>query len=139
MEGVWSQALHQFENGYTYWFSQEDMKQLNQINEIYRQVPPEEEWLMKMYEPCEPTNPQAKFLMPSEILTKLNLRSGMKLSIRKLSAGMENLKYGNPISKRINGSPRKVYPVIERSDIDEDKYQQEIKKEFTPTTIENPF
>lgn len=68
MENVWSQALHLLENGYTYWFSQEDMKQLNQINEIYRQVPPEEEWLMKMYEPCEPTNPQAKFLMPSEIL-----------------------------------------------------------------------
>lgn len=59
----------------------------------------------------------------------------MKLSIRKLSAGMENLKYGNPISKRINGNPRKVYAVIERSDTDEDVYQQELKKEFT-TTIE---
>jgi len=140
MENVWSQALHLLENGYSYWFTQEDMKQLNQINEIYRQVPPEEEWLMKMYEPCEPTNPQAKFLMPSEILTKLNLWSGMKLSIRRLSAGMENLKYGNPISKRINGSPRKVYPVIERSDIDEDNYQQEIKKEFKPKVVEaDPF
>ncbi len=64
----------------------------------------------------------------------------MKLSIRRLSAGMENLKYGNPISKRINGSPRKVYPVIERSDIDEDNYQQEIKKEFKPKVVEaDPF
>jgi predicted P-loop ATPase len=130
IESVWSQALHLLDNGYRYWFTQEDMKQLNQINEIYRQVPPEEEWLMKMYEPCDPNNAQAKFLMPSEILTKLNLWSGMKLSIRKLSAGMENLKYGNPISKRINGSPRKVYSVIERSDLDEENYQNEIKKEL---------
>lgn len=133
IESVWSQALHLLDNGYHYWFTQEEMKQLNQINEIYRQIPPEEEWLMKMYEPCEPNNPQAKFLMPSEILTKLNAWSGMKLSIRKLSAGMENLKYGNPISKRINGNPRKVYPVIERSDIDEENYQNEIKKELKVT------
>ncbi len=136
IENVWAQALYLLENKYSYWFTQEEMKQLNQINEIYRQVPPEEEWLMKMYEPCEPTNSQAKFLMPSEILTKLNVWSNMKLSIKKLSTAMENLKYGNPISKRINGSPRKVYAVIERSEFDEDTYQQEIKKEFKSKVIE---
>ena len=87
-----------------------------------------------MYETCDPTHPQAKFVMPSEILTKLNIHSGMKLSIKKLSDAMDNLGYGNAISKRINGNPRKVYAVIERSDGDEESYQQEIKKEFASPT-----
>jgi predicted P-loop ATPase len=135
IENVWSQALHLFENGFSYWFTQEEMKQLNQVNELYRQVSPEEE-----YEPCEPTNAQAKFVMPSEILARLNANSGMKLSIKKLSAAMDTLGYGNAISKRINGSPRKVYAVIERSDMDEETYQQEIKKEFASQTAEtDPF
>lgn len=141
IELVWAQALHLLNDGYKYWFSQTEMKELNQFNELYRQVPSEEEWLMKLYEPCEPTNPNAKFLMPSEILSKLNTWSGMKLSIKKLSNAMDSLKYGNPVTKRVSGSPRKVYAVIERNDFDEDKYQRELKEQFTSNTVQEdlPF
>lgn len=135
MDLVWSQALHLLSNGHKYWFNQEEMKQLNLVNELYRQITPEEEWLMKLYEACEPSNPHAKFVMPSEILMRLNLFSGMKLSIRKLSAAMETLKYGNPISKRINGGSRKVYAVIERSEFDEEQYQENLKSEFAENMV----
>ena len=115
-------------NGFEFWFTKEEIQTLNKINEIYRQIPPEEEWLMKLYEPCEPTHPDAKFLMPSEMLTQLNAWSGMRLSIKKLSQAMDKLGYGRPISKRIkNGSPRKVYPVIQRSELDEDLLQDEMR------------
>ncbi|MCB0395858.1 MAG: hypothetical protein KDD36_04365 [Flavobacteriales bacterium] len=138
MGKVWAQALHLLENKYNYWFTQEEMIQLNQVNEIYRQVPPEEEWLMKMYEPCEPTNAHARFLMPSEMLTRINAFSGMRLSIKKLSYAMERLGFGSPVSKRVNGSPRKVYAVIERTDSDEDKYQDEVRRSFGQAAEEVP-
>ena len=119
MDQVWAQALHLLEEGNTYWFAQEELKVLNEINEIYRQVPPEEEWLQKLYDPCDKENPNAKFVMTSEMLTRLNIYSGMRLSIKKLSTAMTKLKYGDSFSKRINGSsPRKVFSVLERSEIE---------------------
>lgn len=118
MSQVWAQSLHLLEEGTPYWFAYEEMKVLNEMNEIYRQIPPEEEWLQKLYDPCERENPKAKFVMTSEILTRLNAFSGMRLSIKKLSASMEKLNYGEPFSKRINGgSPRKVFSILERSDV----------------------
>lgn len=127
MDKVWAQALHLLNQGFHYWFSKEEMQQLNKINELYRQVSVEEEWLMKLFEPCEPTDPKAKFMMPSEILTKMNNWSGMKLSIRRLSQAMEKLNFGKKISKRIGGQPRNVYPVIERSDSDETQFQDNMR------------
>lgn len=142
LEQVWAQALQLLNEGYRYWFTQEEMKQLNKINELYRQVPIEEEWLMKLYHPCEPTNPNAKFVMPSEMLTRLNAYSGLKLSIKRLSEAMENLNFGDPLSKRIGGHPRKVYAVIERNEFDEDGYQVDLKNEFQkniPKTVQTTF
>jgi len=130
MNKVWSQALALVKEEYPHWFSLEELKKLNKINEIYRQVPPEEEWLMKLYEPCEPTDPRAKFLMPSEMLSKIITWSGMKLSIRKLSSALDKLGFAEKMSKRINGQPRNVYPVVERGDYEEEEYQREIRKEI---------
>lgn len=130
MQKVWSQALYLATNKFPYWFSKEEMKDLNKINDIYRQVPPEEEWLMKLYEPCEPTDPKAKFLMPSEMLSHINNWSGMRLSIRKLSSAMDKLDFGKKVSKRIKGQPRNVYAVLERTDLDEGALQQSIKDQY---------
>lgn len=86
-----------------------------------------EEWLKKLYDSCPPTDSRTNFLMPSEMLTKINAWSGMRLSIKKLSTAMRKLGYGKTISKRHNGNPRKVYPVIERSEMDEDKWQRSVE------------
>ena len=115
MDKVWNQALNLVDEGFPYWFSLEELQKLNKVNEIYRQIPPEEEWLQKLYDPCDREDPRAKFLMTSEILTNINAFSGMRLSIKKLSAAMDKLKFGDSFSKRINGgSPRKVFSVLER-------------------------
>ena len=82
----------------------------NLLNDIYRQQTPEEEWLIRLFAPCEPSNPKAQFLMPSEILTRINAHSGMKLSIRRLTQAMTHLNFGDSISKRFKGRGcRKVY------------------------------
>lgn len=128
MNQVYAQALHLLDNGHPYWIDKSEIKQLNQINEIYRQVPPEEEWLMKLFQPCEPTDPKAKFLMPSEILAKMNGYSGLRMTSRRVSQAIQNLGFGKKICKRVNGLPRNVYPVIERDPTDEQAYQSDMKK-----------
>ena len=131
---VWSQALYMAKNNYSYWFSIEELKALNKINEVYKQSTPEEEWLVRLFESCDPVDPKALFLMPSEILTKLNAYSGLRLSIKRLSQAMNKLGYGSPISKRLNGrSPRWVYPVLEFNEEQEHSLQNAFKKEFKKT------
>lgn len=128
MAMVWSQALHLANNDFQYWFGDEEIKTLNKVNEIFKQSTPEEEWLTKFYKPCEASDPNAIFLMPSEILKNLNTHSGMKLSMKKLSHAMERHKFGQPISKRIKGvGARKVYAVLMLSDETERFIQKELK------------
>lgn len=129
MVKVWSQALHLLEHGFTYWFQQEEMRVLNVVNNMFRQSSPEEDWLIRLYEPCTADNPQATFLMPSEILTKLNAYSNMKLSIRKLNMAMEKLGFTNKVSKRIHGQPRYVHPVIEYLTGSDMQYQHDLRSE----------
>ncbi|MEQ9467909.1 MAG: VapE family protein [Ekhidna sp.] len=124
---VWSQALHLLNQKYPYWFNREEMDVLNKVNNLYRQTTPEEEWLVRLFEPCEPTDQRASYLMPSEILTQMNAFSGMKLSIKKLAMAMDRMGFGKKISKRINGQPRNVYPLFKRTEMDEQRLQDEIR------------
>jgi len=126
MTMVWAQASHLASQKFQYWFSHQEMKVLNKVNDIYKQNTLEEEWLIKIYQPCKPSNPLASFLMPSEILSNLNMHSGMRLSIKKLSQAMDRHKFGQPISKRFKIGSRKVYPVIMITD----EINKEIQKEF---------
>lgn len=129
MTKIWSQALHLLNEGFPYWFQQEEMRVLNVVNNLFRQSSPEEEWLIRLYEPTTADNPLATFLMPSEILTKLNAYSNMKLSIRKLNMAMEKLGFNNKVSKRIHGQPRYVHPVIEHLNSSDMQYQHGLRSE----------
>lgn len=136
MDKVWAQALYLAKQNYSYWFGHEEIKKLNKVNEVYKQSTPEEEWLQRMFEPCDATHPKAVYLMPSEILTRINAWSGMRLSIKRLSLAMDKLKYGQPISKRIEGrSPRKVYALIEYSEEQERTLQSQIRAKIKDDNI----
>ncbi|PIB34979.1 hypothetical protein BFP72_06020 [Reichenbachiella sp. 5M10] len=129
MVKVWSQALHLLDQGFPFWFQQEEMRVLNSVNNLFRQNSPEEDWLIRLFEPCTADNPQATFLMPSEILTKMNAYSNMKLSIRKLNMAMEKLGFIHKVSKRIHGQPRYVHPVIEHLNGNDSQYQHGLRHE----------
>ncbi|MFY0628448.1 MAG: hypothetical protein JXR07_19280 [Reichenbachiella sp.] len=129
MVKVWSQALHLLIQGFPFWFQQEEMRVLNSVNNLFRQNSPEEDWLIRLYEPCTADNPLATFLMPSEILTKLNAYSNMKLSIRKLNMAMEKLGFTHKVSKRIHGQPRYVHPVIEHLNGNDSQYQHSLRQD----------
>ena len=133
VDKVWSQAYYLLKQKKPYWFNGEEIKQLNCVNEIYRQSSPEEEWLMKLFEPANKNNSNAMFLMTSDILSRIKVYSGLSNpSIKKISAAMDKFGFGDPISKRVGNSksPRKVYPVIERKDYDEEALQNDYRNEY---------
>ncbi len=138
MQRVWAQAAQLAKEKFPFWFSHEEMKTLNRVNDIYKQSTIEEEWLLKLYEPCKASDPKAMFMMPSEMLSQMNAHSGLRMSSKRLSQAMERLKYGQPISKRIKGKgSRKVYPVRLVSDEMEKNLQKELRaiyKEETKTS-----
>lgn len=112
---VWAQAFHLFSNGERYWFDSNEVTQLNTINNYFALVSQEEEWLIKLYESVKPEEPEAKFLMGSEIVSVLSKVSGLRLSPFKVSLAMKRLEWHEPISKRVGSAkePRKVYAVLE--------------------------
>lgn len=82
---AYSQAIHLAQNGFQYWFSQKEMAELEQNNEEFRAVIPEEEQLMAFYEPCDEADPEAVFMKTTDILKNLLRLSGLRsLSEQKL-------------------------------------------------------
>ncbi len=130
MNLVWSQALHFVNTGFNHWFSSAELEQLNKLNDIFHLSSPEEEWLQKLFEPCEAADPKAQFMMPSEMLSMINAQSGLRMSMKRLSQAIEKCNFGTPISKRFpNKGSRKVYPVRMITSEKEMSLQNEIRRE----------
>lgn len=85
LDKAYAQAINLAQNGFQYWFSQEEMAELEQNNEEFRAVIPEEEQLMAFYEPCNDADPEAVFMKTTDILKNLLRLSGLRsLSEQKL-------------------------------------------------------
>lgn len=85
LDKAYSQAIHLAQNGFQYWFSQEELSELEQNNEEFRAVIPEEEQLMAFYESCDEADPEAVFMKTTDILKNLLRLSGLRsLSEQKL-------------------------------------------------------
>ena len=82
---------------------------LNQVNDYYRQPTAEEEWLVKVFTPVTDNSPGRKYLMASEILTRLIYFSGLKLNAKRLNTALKSNGFGEPQIKRIQNIPRRVY------------------------------
>ena len=85
LDKAYSQAIHLAQNGFQYWFSQEELFELEQNNEEFRAVIPEEEQLMAFYESCDEADPEGGFMKTTDILKNLLRLSGLRsLSEQKL-------------------------------------------------------
>lgn len=85
LDKAYSQAIHLAQNGFQYWFSQEELSELEQNNEEFRAVIPEEEQLMAFYESCDEADPEGGFMKTTDILKNLLRLSGLRsLSEQKL-------------------------------------------------------
>lgn len=50
IDAVWSEAYHLYLDGYKYWFDNEEIKELNEINDGFREMSLEEELLLKIFD-----------------------------------------------------------------------------------------
>jgi hypothetical protein len=53
MDKVFAQAYYLYHDKFKYWFTSDEIVQVNEQNEKFRTVSLEEEWLIHHYEPCE--------------------------------------------------------------------------------------
>jgi hypothetical protein len=67
---IYAQALHLFNEGFRYWFDQEEIKAISDNNEQYQLRSPEEELLLTWFEPATKETANI-FLNASQIASKL--------------------------------------------------------------------
>ncbi|MEZ7509597.1 VapE family protein [Cloacibacterium sp. Arc13] len=109
---VYAQALQLKEDGFRHWFNQEEIKEINQNNEQYQLLSPEEELLLTWFEPATKENANA-FYNASQIAVRL-----AELSKINISDGVVN-KLGKALKKhgflRLAKNKSYVYAVKEFS------------------------
>lgn len=88
LDGVYAQAKHLLENGFTYWFDRAEIEAINQNNEQYRSMSVEEEMLLTWFEPCT-TEDADLFLSTTELAAwfsekvKINVTDAAKQKLGK--------------------------------------------------------
>jgi hypothetical protein len=107
---VYAQALHLFNDGFRYWFDQEEIKSITENNEQYQLRSPEEELLLTWFEPCEKDNANA-YLNASQIASKLAEKAKITLTDGTINKLGKALKKHNFI--RISKKTGYVYAVKE--------------------------
>jgi predicted P-loop ATPase len=88
LEGLYSQALYLFENGFPFWFNSAEIEMINKSNEQFRSMSVEEELLLSYFDPCEAED--ADFLFSTTELVawftekvKMNVTDGAKQKLGK--------------------------------------------------------
>jgi hypothetical protein len=155
---VYAQALHLFNDGFRYWFDQEEIKSISENNEQYQLRSPEEELLLTWFEPVfrdENNNYYSfrdvnktlpllggaggglSFLNASQIASKLAEKSKITLNDGTINKLGKALKKHNFLRLKKNGIF--VYAVNENSwDKVEQKNKQSIKEEDDTQTPPKP-
>lgn len=125
---VYAQAKKLYEEGFRYWFNQEEIKEINQNNEQYQIRSPEEELLLTWFEIADRETAN-NFLNATQIAAKLAERAKLNITdgtIIKLGKSLK--KHGYLRLSKKNGY---VYAVKELSwdEVDQKSKEQEPKPE----------
>lgn len=112
LEGLYSQALYLYENGFPFWFNLEEIEMINKSNEQFRSLSAEEELLLTYFDPCEAED--ADFLFSTtELLSwftekvKMSITNGAKQKLGKALRAHQFL--------RIKKQNRYVYALKEKN------------------------
>ncbi|WP_291053294.1 MULTISPECIES: VapE domain-containing protein [unclassified Empedobacter] len=121
LDNCYKQALHLIEEGFRYWFNNEEIKNINQNNEQYQIKSPEEELLLTWFEKADRETATA-FLNTTQIATRLAYFGNIAVnnsSINQLGKALRKLGF-----LRIVKSNNYVYCVREK---EYDEVQKENK------------
>lgn len=79
LDNCYKQALHLIDEGFRYWFNNEEIKNINQNNEQYQIKSPEEELLLTWFEKADKESANA-FLNATQIPTRLAFFSNININ-----------------------------------------------------------
>lgn len=79
LDNCYKQALHLIEEGFRFWFNNEEIKNINQNNEQYQIKSPEEELLLTWFEKADKETANA-FLNATQIATRLAFFSNININ-----------------------------------------------------------
>lgn len=109
MEKVYAQAIHLLKSGFQYWFSPEEVKDIEANNSIFKANTLEEEIVLRYYEkPTSASN--TLYLTASDLKTKLEEVTRQKLSLHKLGEALAKLGYEKQ-QKRFGENRAWVYEI----------------------------
>jgi predicted P-loop ATPase len=129
---IYAQALHLFNEGFRYWFDQEEIKAISDNNEQYQLRSPEEELLLTWFEPATKETANS-FLNASQIASKLAEKAKITLTDGTINKLGKALKKHNFV--RISKKTGYVYAVKEFT---WDEVEQKNKISDPPPTIQKP-
>lgn len=117
--GLYSQAMYLLQHGYPYWFTQQEINQLNEHNRLFEAPNPEEEQVQRLYR--KPREGEVGcFKTATEITERCNLSLKEKLNPTRIGQALTRLGYPNMRRRGHSG-----YIVVERLF---DEIQQEEKE-----------
>jgi hypothetical protein len=129
---IYVQALHLFNEGFRYWFDQEEIKAISDNNEQYQLRSPEEELLLTWFEPATKETANI-FLNASQIASRLAEKAKITLTDGTINKLGKALKKHNFV--RISKKTGYVYAVKEFT---WDEVEQKNKISEPPPTIQKP-
>ena len=112
LDNCYKQALHLIDEGFRYWFNNEEIKNINQNNEQYQIKSPEEELLLTWFEKADKETATA-FLNTTQIATRLAYFGNINISnatIIQLGKALKKLDFIRLVKDR-----NYVYAVIEKN------------------------
>ena len=110
IDAVWAEALQLFRSGFRYWFTKEEIAEINNHNQEFEVTDAETELLLELYEAVPRNSPESEELTSSIILHNLENHFNTKLSSKKLGDALSKLKFVR-FGKKINGSVRYLFVV----------------------------
>ena len=113
MDAVWAEALQLFRKGFRYWFTKEEINEINNNNQEFEVTDIETEFLLELYEVIPRNSPESEELTSSIILYNLEAHFKTKLSGKKLGDALNKLKFVR-FGKKVNGSSRYLFAVKRR-------------------------
>ena len=110
MDAVWAEALQLFRSGFRYWFTKEEINEINNYNQDFEVTDVETELLLELYEVTPRNSPDSQELTSSIILFNLETHFSTKLSGKKLGEALSKLKFIR-FGKKVNGSSKYLFAV----------------------------
>ena len=111
INNVWRQANYLYLSGFRYWFIKEEVEQITADNEEFAMSSEEEQMIMKFFRRAEPDEPGSVQMQPAEILSYIQGVEKVKLSMKKVGAALQKLKFQK---RRVykGGMEMRVYDVF---------------------------